>query len=645
MADIRIRELPTASPAVPTDFVALDNGTTRKVTISDLVNVGRPLASQAEAEAGTEAAKAMTPLTTAQAIVAQGSSLFASAAEGLLASTALQPSAIGVTVASAAQGAKADTALQPADIGVSVGNMLEATYDPANKAADAFDPLNFKDALTYYGAVGDGVTDDSAAVTAALATGLLIDGKRKTYKVSSVPADFSDIKRAAFKVGSITYLSRDFLRTDTAKITNNFLYTGWAEVKSYLVGDSLRVWALEKESHADGTGRILCFTSDDGGSTYSPGEYLDLAASGRTLWSAGYSGTTEYLIVRVPAGSLDTPPYTYERWHRTVTTDTSGNLNTTPWTVTAITFPTPVGFTGQPIMVIDFATGHGGSIVVGTSYGEGAAVARSTDGGGTWTSYILGASSSFEEPTVRYDATTQRYYGFIRNGTDGQNPRFWNSGVDDLTTISLWTAPAGTFGTNGLSDSPIPFAIKDGRIHGFASYRNGTLEGSGSDELTSAFYLDMPVFAGNIWSQATANIYRLGTLPHRETGGASAVGVGAVVIQDDKVHLIYGMEERTGAISSLNRITNLYQTIIFLTDRNGMFDFRNDVVVNRAATYGLGRQPKNGGFTYYAGDTAGGLPALFGGRVNFRRDPAQNVIAGGRPYTQREVVFLVSGRH
>lgn len=66
MVDIRIRDLPDASPAVPTDFVAIDNGTTRKVPIADLVSAGRPLASQAEAEAGTDPTKAMTPLTTKQ---------------------------------------------------------------------------------------------------------------------------------------------------------------------------------------------------------------------------------------------------------------------------------------------------------------------------------------------------------------------------------------------------------------------------------------------------------------------------------------------------------------------------------------------------------------------------------------------------
>lgn len=71
MTDIRIRDLPAASPAVASDFLAIDNGSTRKVSITDAVNAGRPLASQAEAETGTNPAKAMTPLTTKQSIASE----------------------------------------------------------------------------------------------------------------------------------------------------------------------------------------------------------------------------------------------------------------------------------------------------------------------------------------------------------------------------------------------------------------------------------------------------------------------------------------------------------------------------------------------------------------------------------------------
>lgn len=68
MADIRIRDLPTASPPVASDFVAIDNGTTRKTDLQTLVETGRPSATQAEAEAGVESTKVMTPLTTKQAV-------------------------------------------------------------------------------------------------------------------------------------------------------------------------------------------------------------------------------------------------------------------------------------------------------------------------------------------------------------------------------------------------------------------------------------------------------------------------------------------------------------------------------------------------------------------------------------------------
>lgn len=123
MADIRIRDLPDASPAVPTDFVAIDNGTTRKVPIADLVNVGRPLASQAEAEAGVESTKAMTALTTKQAVTSYG--LLKDGNLAGLTNTVTARSNLGLgsaatsstaDFATAAQGALADSAVQPSDL-------------------------------------------------------------------------------------------------------------------------------------------------------------------------------------------------------------------------------------------------------------------------------------------------------------------------------------------------------------------------------------------------------------------------------------------------------------------------------------------------------------------------------------------------
>lgn len=107
MPDIRIVGLPLATgptaPA-PSDVIPLDGSTTRKAPLSSVADAIRPIASQAEAEAGTNAVKGMSPLTTAQAITAQGSTQFASTSQGLLADTALQPSDIGTSAGTVAAG-------------------------------------------------------------------------------------------------------------------------------------------------------------------------------------------------------------------------------------------------------------------------------------------------------------------------------------------------------------------------------------------------------------------------------------------------------------------------------------------------------------------------------------------------------------
>lgn len=106
MADIRINELPTEASPAASDFVAIDGVSTRKTSIQDLSNAGIPVASQAEAEAGTNVSKRMTPLTTKQSITSE----------------------IGVSIASKTQGDKADTAVQPS-ISVSAGTGLSGGGD------------------------------------------------------------------------------------------------------------------------------------------------------------------------------------------------------------------------------------------------------------------------------------------------------------------------------------------------------------------------------------------------------------------------------------------------------------------------------------------------------------------------------------
>ncbi len=506
----------------------------------------------------------------------------------------------------------------------------EAAQAVAETAAAA--GVDLPRALRGYGATGDGSVDDSAAVTAALASGRTINGGGLTYKVHSKPVSFAKVRDAAFKVGNVIFPTRDYLRTDTSKVTNGFLYTAWAQDKAYKIGNQLRVWVNEKESHLDGTGRIVGYASDDGGATWSTGEYLDARASGRTLWSAGFDGVSEYLFVRIPAGENDVPPYTYQMWKRALGVGASQNYNGA-WTKTNITFPVPSGFTGQPVMVHSFTVGHSRSILVGASYGQGAAVMRSTDGGDTWKSATLGIGSSFEEPTVRYISTSGLYVGFMRNGAGGE-PRYWVS-ADNLATIQYYTAPAGYFGGGAMSSSSLSFDIdpETGRIHGTIAYRNGVIEGVGTDEQVSAFYITGPaIVSGSFWAAPTTKLYSIGQLSRRESGGASALSQGSVIVAGDKVHLFYGVEERTGATAGFgkgNRIANIYQTIIFLNDRGSMFDVSSDLAGNRVAPNPLRKASGIDAFVIPFNDANGLGPTLVSGRPNFARHVSTLIIEDG----------------
>lgn len=85
---IRPFDLPNRPAPVSTEKIPVDNGTlVGGATIQAIVESGRPAASQAEAEAGTNAVKAMTPLTTKQAVDFIATPLI-SAALGTLATVA-----------------------------------------------------------------------------------------------------------------------------------------------------------------------------------------------------------------------------------------------------------------------------------------------------------------------------------------------------------------------------------------------------------------------------------------------------------------------------------------------------------------------------------------------------------------------------
>lgn len=145
MADIRINQLPAGGGPAATDFLPLDNGSTRKATVQAIVEVGRPTASQAEAEAGTNPTKVMTPLTTKQAV-----DFYGLTKAGNLAGLADKPTArsnldlgnsatlsVGTTAGTVAAGddsrlGLASTALQPGDPASDISFLGPLTDEVAN---------------------------------------------------------------------------------------------------------------------------------------------------------------------------------------------------------------------------------------------------------------------------------------------------------------------------------------------------------------------------------------------------------------------------------------------------------------------------------------------------------------------------------
>lgn len=129
---VRPADLPARGDPTATEVVVSDNGSVvAGVTWADGVNAGRPLASQGEAEAGAQSTKAMTPLTTKQAVDAQVPGKINAALVSYTPTAGLGSAAFvdAGDFATSAQGALADTAVQPGNsalvpVGGSEGQIL-----------------------------------------------------------------------------------------------------------------------------------------------------------------------------------------------------------------------------------------------------------------------------------------------------------------------------------------------------------------------------------------------------------------------------------------------------------------------------------------------------------------------------------------
>lgn len=206
---IKPGQLPPAPTAAPTGAIPIDNGIeVQKVTPEQIVNAGRPIATEAEAIAGTNNTKTMTPLRTRQAIEATTSGAVALArawAESPTPPDPLDPDssssktwALGAeTAADRAEAAAANfefASLIEAQEGTNATHSMNpqrvrqylegGTYKPS-LAGSADMPITVLLEQwvqpEWFGAKGDGVTDDGAAIAAAIATGRDVFFGRKVY--------------------------------------------------------------------------------------------------------------------------------------------------------------------------------------------------------------------------------------------------------------------------------------------------------------------------------------------------------------------------------------------------------------------------------------------------------------------------------
>lgn len=97
MADKLPSDLPAASSinAASDVLIVEQSGTVRKTTPAAAADAAIPIASQSEAQAGSDNAKRMTPLRVKQSIAAEAGTTIATYAQGQLADTAVQPGDLG----------------------------------------------------------------------------------------------------------------------------------------------------------------------------------------------------------------------------------------------------------------------------------------------------------------------------------------------------------------------------------------------------------------------------------------------------------------------------------------------------------------------------------------------------------------------
>lgn len=242
MVDIRITQLPSGTPT-QTKLIAMDLASTEKATVKDIVFAGRPTASQAEAVAGVDNEKAMTSLTTSQALAAATGSTIQPQSDNLTTLSGIVPGAAGTSILGysiaadvrdfldtapyvstrttlKALNVSKDTTAILTEVGrdgvfiwrtgdysaLVAQDTAESTYVKANSTSASVgawvrQEIPVRRTLRSFGAVGNGTTDDTAAINAALAAGVPLTGSKRTYAVTGKISLLSgnDIEDIEFK--------------------------------------------------------------------------------------------------------------------------------------------------------------------------------------------------------------------------------------------------------------------------------------------------------------------------------------------------------------------------------------------------------------------------------------------------------------
>lgn len=243
---IRPKDLPAAASVSGSSSVPVDSGTAvEKATPKQIVDAGRPIATESQAIAGTDNTTTMTPLTVRQALDADTEGVAASAAASAAAAADSEVNAAQSEAnAAASEDASEDAAAAAADDAVAtaadrVQTGLDATATAADRVQTGLDATataadRVQTGLDATATAADRVQTglDAAAAEASATEAALYDGP----KVDTF-ADLASVTAAMVDVGGLLRcieLGAVYVRAADAATDADLDYTGSGGVKWYL---------------------------------------------------------------------------------------------------------------------------------------------------------------------------------------------------------------------------------------------------------------------------------------------------------------------------------------------------------------------------------------------------------------------------